>query len=136
MALEKVVKIIVVLMLIATPAFAEITQQTVLDKIEINSDGSIGIRLTLLVNNGDTQISKAYHRTMINPGDDIDAQMQAVNDNLAAMGDQPVSSDDIQQIKDHSGVKWTPAVLTAYQAKVSLAASKLQAPGIEKKING
>ena len=125
MALEKVVKIIVVLMLIATPAFADITQQTVLDKIEINSDGSIGIRLTLLVLNNDTEISRAYHRTMINPGDDIPTQMQAVNDNLAAMGDQPVSDADIQSIVDHSGITWTPAVVATYQAKVSSMKSKV-----------
>jgi len=42
-----------------------------------------------------------WHRTAIAQDGDIDAQMAAVNNHLAQMGEQPVSAEDIAKIKSH-----------------------------------
>ena len=42
-----------------------------------------------------------WHRTAIAQDGDVDAQMAAVNNHLAQIGEQPVSAEDIAKIKSH-----------------------------------
>lgn len=93
-----------------------IGKQTVLNQIEITSSGVVQIRLGLLLVEDGKEIDCKWHRSMIEPGGDIDAQMNAVNADLERMGRLPVGTEDIARIKAHAGVAWTPEVLEAWNA--------------------
>lgn len=81
-----------------------IIKQTLVDKIEITRTGSIQIRIALeLVEDGNV-LNTRLHRTAIEPGGDVDAQMAAVNEHLAQMGEVPVSVQDIDRIKKYRSV--------------------------------
>ena len=78
-----------------------ISKQTVLDQIEVTRNGTIQIRIALeLVENG-VVISNRWHRTTIEAGGDVDAQMAAVNAHITSepMNEQPVSVADIARIR-------------------------------------
>ena len=78
-----------------------ITKQTVLDQIEITRNDTIQIRIGLeLVEDGVIVASK-WHRTTVEPGGDVDAQLRAVNVHLVQMNELPVSDADIAKIKAH-----------------------------------
>jgi hypothetical protein len=93
-----------------------LTQNTVLDKIEVTRDGTLQIRFGLEVMNGTQLISSAWHRTSVAPGGDVDAQMASVNAHLSQMGQNAATSDHIATIKSYSSVAWTPDVVSAYAA--------------------
>lgn len=72
---------------------------TVLNQVEFNLAANlIQIRLQLLVKNGDAVLSSTWHRTAIGPDTSVEAQMQAVNTNLASMGFPPITQEDIDRI--------------------------------------
>lgn len=78
-----------------------IIKQTVVDQIELTRTGTIQIRIALeLVENG-AVISSKWHRTSVEPGVDVAAQMAAVNYHITSepMNEQPVSAVDIARIK-------------------------------------
>ena len=78
-----------------------ITKQTVVDQIEVTRNGTIQVRIALeLVENG-AVLNYKWHRTAIDAGGDVDAQMAAVNAHITSeqMNEQPVSPADIARIK-------------------------------------
>lgn len=78
-----------------------ITKQTIVDQIEVTRNGTIQIRIALeLVENG-AVLNSRWHRTAIDPGGDVDAQMDTVNAHITSepMNEQPVSAVDIARIK-------------------------------------
>ena len=78
-----------------------IAKQTVVDQIEVNRNGTIQIRIALeLVENG-AVLNHKWHRTAIEAGGDVDAQIAAVNAHITSepMNEQPVSAADIARIK-------------------------------------
>lgn len=93
-----------------------IEKKTVLDQIEITSSGAIQIRIGLLLVEDGNVIDTKWHRSAIEPGGDIDAQMSAVNAHLEQMGKLPVGAEDIARIKSHADVAWTPDVVKAFRA--------------------
>lgn len=80
-----------------------ITQKTLLNQIEITGT-AVQIRFELCVFNGDKQVSSRWHRAAVPldaPNDGVDQQIEAVNLHLVAMGEQPVSSEDVAKITAH-----------------------------------
>lgn len=75
-----------------------LTQKTLVDQIEKTANG-LGIRLELCVFNDDVKISSRWHRTMVDDTVDPVQQMEFVNMHLAAMGEEPVDIEDIDDIR-------------------------------------
>jgi hypothetical protein len=97
-------------------------QRTIVDQIEIRRDGSIGVRLALIVLKDSAEISSTWHRTSIEPGQDVDATMSAVNDDITtrpALMAAPLQ-DGIPTIRDVVALIHTPALVAAFAAKKEL----------------
>lgn len=75
-----------------------LARKTLIDQIEIDRDNNVGVRLVLLIVDGETEVSSRYHRTSIPPEGDAAAQMGFVNQHLAAMGEEPVTQAAIDRI--------------------------------------
>jgi hypothetical protein len=100
-----------------------ITKQTIIDQIEITRYGSIQIRFAKVVVEDDQVLVSEYHRTSIEPGGDIQAQMDAVNAHLTgSLKAAPVIAKDIAYINAIAGTAWTPEVVAAWRAKQAAAA--------------
>lgn len=63
-----------------------LTRKTVVDEITIRRDGSTQIRLGLLILDGDKEIATEWHRTTVEPGGDVDAQLAIVDTALRNKG--------------------------------------------------
>lgn len=90
-----------------------IKRKTVVDQIEANRNGNIGIRLCLLLVDGNQELSSKYHRTIIDNSVTVEAQMAAVNEHLASMGELPVGADDLAKIQNFctlAGHQYVPPV--------------------------
>lgn len=91
-------------------------KQSVIDQIEILRDGNIQVRMALEILDDDgTVLSKAYHRTAMPPGHDINAQMNAVNAHLGQMRHAPVTTGEISRLHAVAGAIWTPGVVKAHR---------------------
>ena len=73
-----------------------LTKEIVIDKIEILSDGQMQIRQATKILEDGKEISKAYHRWVLVPGQD--------------------TTDQTQKVKDIALATWTQAVIDAYIA--------------------
>ena len=104
-----------------------IEKKTIVDTIEIKADGMIQFRLGLQVVEDGEVISNAWHRSAVQPGGDVDAQMALVNTHLVAMGKKPVSAEDITRLKGVVAPAWTPKVVTAYGEKMAAIAAAEEA---------
>ena len=93
-----------------------ITKQTAVNQIEITQNGTVQIRIGLEIIENGVMIHQKWHRTILPPGHNIDAQFALVNTHLAQMGENPVSQADIDKVKTQCLAAWTPAVIAAYQA--------------------
>lgn len=93
-------------------------KRTIVDQIEITSDGHIGVRMKKQIVDGDDVIDVGYHRTFIPCGCDCDMQMCAVNEHLISMRAGAVSVDDIEQIKLYANVAFTDKRIADYQKKL------------------
>lgn len=90
-----------------------IQRKTVVDQIEINRNGSISVRLCLLLVDGATEIGSKFHRTVIDNSVTPEDQLAFVNQHLSEMGEKPVSADDIARIANYctlAGHKFEPPV--------------------------
>lgn len=75
-----------------------IEKMTLIDQIELQRTGDIGIRLVLLLVEDGVVLSQKYHRTMVPAGMSAAAQMTLVNNHLAAMGEEQVQPADLNRI--------------------------------------
>lgn len=80
--------------------------KTIVDQIEILRDESIGVRIAILIVDGETVVHHKWHRTSIplrvgNVDISALAQMEFVNTNLSAMQPPfpPVAAEDIQRVE-------------------------------------
>ena len=94
-----------------------IEKKTIIDQIEITRDGTIQVRLALLVLEDGEEISSAWHRTSIPPGTDPASQMAAVNTHLQQMNKSPIT--DFSLLTNIAPVVHTKEVKAAYQKKLS-----------------
>ena len=79
-------------------------RKSILDKIEITRDGSMQVRIGLLIMDGDKEVGCKWHRYALPADDSIPAdavylQMDAVNANLVQMGEEPVGQVCIDNMK-------------------------------------
>lgn len=75
------------------------TRKTVLDRVEITRNGSAQVRFAKEIWDGTELVASAWHRTVIDLGDDADTQLAAVSAHLTQMGYPEVSAADIGSIK-------------------------------------
>lgn len=95
-------------------------KKTIIDQIEILQSGFIHIRFALLVLDDDgSELARQWHRTVIEPGGDVDAQIGLVNSHLSAMGKMPVEPDRISELKAICALVHTPDRVARYQANVA-----------------
>jgi len=78
-------------------------KQIVVDQIEVTNNGTIQIRMHKLSSDGDLI---GNHRTAIEPGGDVDAQMDAVNQHMGGEGYSPITAEDIQRVKTIAQAAW------------------------------
>lgn len=77
-----------------------ITKETVVDQITVTENGLVLVREATRIMEDGVQLSQTYHRTTLQPGQDV--------------SDQP------QNVQDICNIVWTPEIITAYQAQQSI----------------
>ena len=60
-------------------------------KIEVNEDLSISVRRADIILKDDVEVGRSYHRAVFQPGDDLSAQPQEVQNVAAAAWTTPKS---------------------------------------------
>ena len=103
-----------------------ITRKTVVDQIEITRTGHIQFRLGKLLVEDGKELSSQWHRSVVEPGGDVEAQMAVVNAHLVQMGEAEVDAAGIAKIKAQAQAAWTPEVLGASSAEVLAAIATVQ----------
>lgn len=93
-----------------------IEKRTVFSRAECTAIGTLQIRLEKqMVENG-VVLAKGYHRTVIEPGDDVDAQIARVNAHLVLMGCQPIDAEAVTRIKRLATAEHTADRVTAFRS--------------------
>ena len=87
-----------------------IEQRTMLDRVELGRDGSVSMRLALIIENDGQVLSTQYHRLALDIYGDVVEQMGGVVAHLASMGYPPLPESALgllrsghQLIKDYLG---------------------------------
>ena len=92
-----------------------IEKKTIIDRIEIDRDGAISIRFGLLLVDGGIEIDCKWHRTAVEPGGDIDAQLAAVDAHLSSAGKATVDRNGIDRLKDVAALVHTPDTVKKFK---------------------
>jgi len=100
-----------------------IEKKSIVDQIEITRDGSIQIRIALLLVEDGVELDSKWHRTRVEPGASVEDQMAAVNQHLVSMGKAPVDTAALLPVKRVAALIQTPDVVQAYVEKMEIAAS-------------
>ena len=104
-----------------------IEKQASINQIEIVEDGTLQIRCGLMLVEDGAIISNKWHRTCIEPGQAVAAQIAAVNDHLAELGWPPVT--DFARAQAVAAAVHTPEVVKAYSDKVLAAYEAIRLAG-------
>jgi hypothetical protein len=88
-------------------------KQLIIDQIEVTNNGTVQVRMHKLSSDGDML---GNHRTSIEPGGDIAAQIAAVNNHMATENYSAISAADVAKLTAICNAAWTPEVIAAYQA--------------------
>ena len=99
-------------------------KQLIIDQIEVTQNGTIQIRMHKLSSDGDML---GNHRTAIEPGGNIDAQIAAVNAHMGSEGFAPIPDADVARVKATAAATWTPENIAPVTAKVQEAIAVQQA---------
>ena len=87
----------------------------VVDQIEVTKTGTVQVRFHKISSDGDLIEN---HRTAIEPGGDVEAQMRAVSNHMETEGCSPLTSDDVAKVKAQALSAWTPANIPPVTAEV------------------
>lgn len=101
-----------------------IEKKTIIQQIEILADGNVQVRLQLLTLEDGEVLASAWHRTSIQPGVDLDAQMAMVNTHLSQMKKEPVVEGCMARLRAHVAVAHTEEVVAAYAARIAQEEAK------------
>ena len=63
-----------------------LTKTASIDQIEIARNGTVSVRIALEIADNGAVVSRQWHRTAIESGEDVAAQMASVNAHLTQMG--------------------------------------------------
>ena len=99
-------------------------KQLIIDQIEVTKNGTIQIRMHKLSSDGDML---GNHRTAIEPGGDIDAQIAAVNAHMGSKGFAPIPDADVAKVKATAAATWTPENIAPVTQAVTEAIAVQQA---------
>lgn len=94
-------------------------KQTIVEKIEPQPDGHVGIRLGLL-DTGDGKVLRKVHRLVVEPGGDVEVRIAAVNADITTRPDlmaQPI--DGIEEIKAACRQAHTRDKVKRYRERIS-----------------
>ena len=89
-----------------------IEKRTVVDQREVMQSGIIQIRFRKEIVEDGKVLSYQYHRTTLQPGDDLDAQMRVVNAHLERMDCKPV--EDYESVRRIVAAEHTAEVKAAF----------------------
>jgi hypothetical protein len=81
-----------------------LTESTKIDQIEVVNDWNIQVRQATTIEKDGIEVSRTFHRWVLNPDSDISAQEQ--------------------KVKNIANAAWTPEVIAAYNAFKEEQASK------------
>jgi len=84
-----------------------LTEKTIIDKIEVLENNSIQVRSANIIEKDGVEISRTFHRHVVNPSNDIsgeDSKVQAVANAIWTQGiiDAYLESQNQNQIQDES----------------------------------
>jgi hypothetical protein len=105
-----------------------IDKRTVIDQIEVTRAGPILIRFAIELYDVDTDVtlSHSWHRTSIAPGDDLDAVIKAVNDDITVrpgLRAAPISGSMLDRLVDIVAAAHTPEIVQAHLEAAEAPAS-------------
>ena len=90
----------------------------IIDQIEVTSNGTVQVRMHKLSSDGDLI---GNHRIALPPATDINAQVAAVNANMATENYSAISDSDVAKLTAICNAAWTAEVIAAYQAAQAAA---------------
>ena len=90
----------------------------IIDQIEVSNNGTVYVRMHKLSSDGDLI---GNHRTALPPATDINAQVAAVNANMATENYSAISDSDVAKLTAICNVAWTAEVVAVYQAAQAAA---------------
>ena len=93
-------------------------KQLIIEQIEITNDGTVQVRMHKLSSDGDLI---GNHRIALPPATDINAQVAAVNANMATENYSAISDSDVAKLTAICNAAWTAEVIAAYQAAKAAA---------------
>lgn len=100
-----------------------IEKRTTFSGVTVTEAGHLEIRVEKQIVEDGVVLQHEYHRTSVECGGDLDAQLAEVNRHLVSMKCAPISVSDIVRIKNIAQADWTPARVAKWQ--VEKAKSKL-----------
>ena len=100
-------------------------KQLIIHHIEAHKSGTIFIEWNKYSSDGDDL--REMHRTSVEPGGDIDAQIAAVNAHMGAEGFAPIPDADVVRVKATAAATWTPENIAPVTAQVIEAIAVQQA---------
>lgn len=99
-----------------------IDKKTIIHYIGITCDGTVEVRFAMLLIEDGIEISKQFHRRVINPGDDVDAHISVVNAAAEKMKASSVDEDRLPLLRSICALAHTPDVVDGYRAKAAAEA--------------
>lgn len=84
-----------------------IKKLTILDQIEVTRSGDIGVRFAKQIVDGTEVIATEWHRTLVERGGDVSAQLAAVSSHLKeGLGYPEIKQADIERIQSIAKAAW------------------------------
>ena len=103
-------------------------KRTILEKIEIEvATGRVFMRFKKQIVDGENIIELGFHRSVVEPGTDVDEQMAHVNSSLVSMNAAPVDVSQIDALKQHTVVAHTEEKVEMFAEMRRVEAAKLAA---------
>jgi hypothetical protein len=97
-------------------------KRTIVDQIECTASGIIQIRMKKQIIDGDAVAAEQYHRTVLEPGSDLDAQVAAVNAHLKQMGYPNIEAEGVERVRRIAEVEHTAKVVQDYRDMLAVKA--------------
>ena len=90
----------------------------IIDQIEVSNNGTVYVRMHKMSSDKDLI---GNHRTMLPPATDINAQINAVNVDMARENYSAISASDVAKLTAICNAAWTAECIAAYQAAQAAA---------------
>src|SRR5262245_38688239 len=97
-----------------------LSKRTIIDQIEVTEGGTLQIRFALLVEEDGNELSRAYHRTTVEPGQDLDTTLAAVEADIMNRPNLKAAAIDTTRLAELRGIRdvvQTPARIAAARAR-------------------